>query len=333
MAPEDNVIATAGITRGVFLGSLGVLAFSFTLPATKAAVADFDPVVVGLARAVVAGLLAAIVLRATKTRVPARRHWARLAHVALGVVVGFPLFTTLALHHLSAAHGAVITGLLPAATALLAVVLAGEDPSRAFWLVSLAGLLSILVFSASQGAGRPRSGDLLALAAVALGAVGYAQGAVVARDIGGWRVICWALVLAFPVVLPVAAVAAYRAGLAGGPMAWAGLSYVSVVSMFLAFFAWYGGLAAGGVARISQIQLAQPVLTLVWSNVLLGEHIGPATVLAGGAVLACAVASQHTRTASVRSTKPSSYDGGPRPSGRRSSAPETARQALAVPDS
>lgn len=295
VAIDDNVIQRPRVTRGVLLGGLGVLMFSFTLPATKFAVADLNPVVVGLARAVVAGVLASIVLLATKAPFPARRHWGRIAQVALGVVVGFPMFSTLALYRLSSAHGAVITGLLPAATAVLAVLLAGEHPSRMFWLVSLLGLVSILAFSASQGAGLPRLGDLLALAAVAFGALGYAQGAVVARELGGWRVICWALVLAFPVVLPIAAAAAYRSGLVAGPKAWAGFSYVSVVSMFLAFFAWYGGLAAGGLARISQLQLAQPVLTLVWAYFLLGEHIGPATVMAGAGVLLCAAASQRTR--------------------------------------
>jgi drug/metabolite transporter (DMT)-like permease len=295
MKVTDNVTTPSRIAPGVLLGSLGILGFSFTLPATKAAVADLDPVVVGLGRAVVAAVLAAGVLVATRSPVPASRHWAKLGLVSVGVVIGFPLFSTLALHRLSAGHGAIITGLLPAATAVLAVLLAGERPVRAFWWVCLAGLLSVLVFAASQGAGRPQAADGLALLAVLFGAVGYAEGAIVARELGGWPVICWALVIAVPVVVPIAGVAVARAGLHAAPMAWAGFAYVSVVSMFLAFFPWYQGLAVGGVARVSQIQLAQPVLTLVWSFLLLGERVGPATVLAGAAVLTCAAASQRTR--------------------------------------
>ena len=295
MKAAGNVTAQAGIAAGVRLGALGVLGFSFTLPATKAAVADINPAVVGLGRAVVAGVLAGLVLWLTDTAVPARRHWPRLALVAAGVVVGFPLFTTLALHRLTVAHGAVITGLLPAATAVLAVLLGGERPAPAFWLICLAGLASVIAFAASQGAGRPRAADLLALTAVAFGAVGYSQGAVLARELGGWRVICWALVLALPVAVPVAGYAVARWGLSAGPKAWTGFAYVSVVSMFLAFFPWYQGLAVGGVARVSQVQLAQPVLTVVWSVLLLGEHVGPATIVAGAAVLVCAAASQRTR--------------------------------------
>ena len=276
-------------------GALGVLAFSLTLPATKAAVADLDATFVGLGRAVIAAALAGACLAVTRSGFPGPGQRFRLAVVSLGVVIGFPLFTALALHQLSSAHGAVITGLLPAATAVFAVLLTRERPSWAFWAVCLAGLVSVVLFAMSQGAGRPQVADLMALAAVVLGALGYAQGAVLAREMGGWRVICWALVFALPVVLPAVAVAASQAALSARPSAWAGFAYLSVVSMFLGFFAWYRGLALGGVARVSQVQLAQPVLTVAWSALLLGEHIGLATVLAGAAVLACAAASRRTR--------------------------------------
>jgi drug/metabolite transporter (DMT)-like permease len=300
MSAPNNATAHRAIAPGILLGALGVLGFSFTLPATKVAVADLDPMVVGLGRAVVAAALAALVLAATRTPFPASRHWARLVLVALGVVVGFPLFSTLALHRLTAAHGAVITGLLPAATAGLAAVSAGEQPSPFFWLVCLAGLVAVLAFAAAQGAGRPQPADLLALLAVGFGALGYSQGAILARELDGWRVICWALVIALPFALPIAGLAVLRSGFAARPPAWAGFAYVSVVSMFLAFFPWYQGLARGGVARVSQIQLAQPVLTFVWSWALLGEHVGGTTLLAGGAVLACAAASLRTRVRSSR---------------------------------
>jgi drug/metabolite transporter (DMT)-like permease len=257
-----------------------VLGFSFTLPATRLAVADLDATFVGLGRAVVAGVLAAIVLGLLREPPPPRRALPRLGVVALGVVVGFPLLSALALRHLTAAHGAVIVGLLPAATAAMAVIRAGERPSPAFWAASGAGLVAVLAFAATQGAGLPQAADLLVLAAVAVAAVGYTEGATLAREMGGWRVISWALVLSLPVVAPAAYAGAAGGGLHAGTDAWLGFAYVAVVSQFLAFFAWYAGLARGGVARIGQVQLAQPLLTLVWSAALIGEHVGVATVVA-----------------------------------------------------
>jgi drug/metabolite transporter (DMT)-like permease len=278
----------------VLLGFLGVLGFSFSLPATRLAVEELDASFVGLGRAVVAAALGALLLAALRQPRPARRHLRRLALVAVGVVVGFPLFTALALRELTAAHGAVIVGLLPAATAVLAVVRGGERPSRGFWIASAMGLVAVLSFAASQGAG-VEPADGLVLVAVALGALGYSEGGALARELGGWQTICWALVLSMPVVAPPALLAAATGDLSGGAEAWLGFAYVSVVSMFLGFFAWYAGLARGGVAKIGQVQLAQPVLTLAWSAFLLGEAVGPATIAAALLVLASVAATQRTR--------------------------------------
>lgn len=254
------------------------------------------------------------VLAARREPLPARRHLVHLAVVALGIVIGFPLLTSLALAHVPAAHGAVVVALLPAATAAMAVLRAGERPPGRFWVAAAAGLVAVLVFAVSQGAGRPATGDLLILAAVALGAVGYAEGGALAREIGGWRVICWALVLAAPLLVPVVAWQVARTGLHAGVDAWLGFAYVSVFSMFLGFFAWYRGLALGGVARIGQLQLAQPALTLVWSALILGERFGAGTALAALAVLGCAAATQR-----VRVLPPP-----PRPLGPRASDPVAA---------
>jgi len=282
-------------TDGVLLGGLGVLCFSLTLPATRAADPALGGIVVGLGRALVAAVLAGLLLVARRERLPARRHWPGLLIVAVGVVVGFPLCSALALQHLPATHGAVVTGLLPAATAVMAVLRADERPPRAFWLGVAAGVVAVLVFAAVQGAGRPRAADLLLLAAVALGGLGYAEGGRLARELGGWRVICWALLLAAPfLVLPVA-LSLPRSGAVIPPGAWLGFAYVSCVSMFLGFFAWYRGLARGGVARIGQLQLLQPVLTLGWSAALLGERVTPPTVLAALLVIGSAALSQRTR--------------------------------------
>lgn len=264
-----------------------MLAFSFTFPASRAALPAFGAVTVGLGRTVVAAGLAAVCLVVARSPRPSRPQLRRLGLVAAGVVIGFPICSSLALQDTTSAHGAVLIGLLPAATAAVAVVRGGERPPWTFWAACGLGVVAVLVFAAVQGAGRVRVADLWLLAAVALGALGYAEGGALARELGGWQVISWALLIALPVVAPVAAVGLLvRPPLDPSPAAWLGLAYVSVVSMFAGFFAWYRGLAAGGVARISQLQLAQPVLTLAWSALLLAEHIGPGTIVAGLAVIA-----------------------------------------------
>jgi drug/metabolite transporter (DMT)-like permease len=283
----------------VLLGFLGVLAFSFTLPATRVAVEDLDATFVGVGRAVVAGLLAAALLKLSHQPRPTRAQLRPLALVALGVVLGFPLFTALALQSLPSAQGAVIVGVLPAATAVAAVLFAGERPSPGFWAASGAGLVAVLVFASAQGAGLPSAAHGLVLVAVAFCALGYAKGGVLSRSLGGWQTICWALVLSLPLTIPVTLVTAAAGDLSGGTDAWGAFAYVSVVSMFLGFFAWYAGLARGGIAQIGQVQLSQPVLTLLWAALLLGEHISPGMVVAALAVLACVVATQRTRVQAV----------------------------------
>jgi len=279
----------------LFLGFLGVLAFSFTLPATRVAVEELDPTFVGIGREALAAVPAALILLLTRAPRPSRPHLRRLGLVALGVVFGWPLFSALALRDLTSAHSAVIVGLLPAATAVAAVLRAGERPSRGFWLASFAGLVAVLAFAASQGAGLLSTADLLILVAVALGAVGYAEGGALARELGGWRVICWAVVLSVPLTLPIGVLAAVGSDLHAGSDAWLGFAYVAAVSALFGFFPWYAGLARGGVAQIGQIQLIQPLLTLAWSAWLLGEHIGAATLLASIAVVASVVATQRAR--------------------------------------
>ena len=257
----------------LLLGFLGVLGFSFTLPATRVAVEELDPTFVGLGRAVVAGALAATLARRCRaSRCPRAISAASSALVALGVVLGLPALAALALRDLPSAHAAVIVGILPAATAVAAVVRAGERPSRGFWLRAgrpggRAG------FAAAQGAGTPRAGDLLLLAAVALGALGYAEGAVLSREIGGGTTISWALVLSLPVTVR------HRAHGGRGrrrPQRRAGrlarLRLRGAREHVPRLLRLVRGAGAGGVAKIGQVQLAQPVLTLVWSALLLGER-------------------------------------------------------------
>jgi len=303
---------------GVALGALGVLGFSFSLPATKLAVEGLDAWFVAFGRAVAAAALAVVVLAVARAPRPSPGQWRRLGLVAAGVVVGFPLFTSLALQSTDASHGAVVIAVLPAATALAAVARAGERPSLGFWAAALAGLAVVVAFALGQASGALTGADLLLLAAVAVCAVGYAEGGRLARELGGARTICWALVLSLPVTLPVAVVAGPAAAT---PDAWLGFAYVSAVSMFLGFFAWYAGLARGGVAKVGQVQLAQPLLTLGWSAAVLGEHVGPGTLLAALAVLACVVATQRARVGIQSAPCPPSAR-----RSRRSPTPSAARR-------
>ena len=298
MGASSNAIRKAPITRpraGLALGLLGVLGFSFSLPATRLAVGDLDPWFVTFARAVAAAALAALYLLAVRAPLPTRSQWRRLAVVAGGAVVGFPLLTGLALVTSESQHGAVVVALLPAATALAAVALANERPGALFWTAAIAGLLVVVTFTVANSGGAITGADVFLLGAVAVCAVAYAEGGALSRDLGGARTICWALVLSLPVTIPIAAVSAATTSLHAEPAAWLGLAYISVISMFLGFFAWYAGLARGGVARVGQVQLLQPLLTFLWAGLILGEHVGLGTVLAATGVLASVVVTQRAR--------------------------------------
>ena len=272
--------------RGLLLGLVGVLAFSGTLPATRAAVAHLDPVFVGLGRAVVAAVLAAAVLLATRSPWPPPTAWRPLVVVAAGVVVGWPVLSAYAMRHVPAAHGAVVAGLLPLATALAGAWLAHERPTRRFWACAVFGSAVVVAFALWEGGGAPQLADLLLVAAVAAAAVGYAEGAKLARTMGGWQVICWVLVLSAPfLILPTLVAAQWRIPDAPWP-AWAGFAYVAAISMFLGFFAWYRGLALGGIAVVGQTQLLQPFFTIFGSAWLLSERVDPATLVAAALVVA-----------------------------------------------
>ncbi|MBE1464614.1 DMT family transporter [Kibdelosporangium phytohabitans] len=296
MKAESNVIAPSRVTPGLALGALGVLGFSFSLPATRLAVGGLDPWFVAFGRAAVAGLLAITYLAFVRAPRPTRRQVTRLAIVALGIVVGFPLFTSLALTTQTAAHGAVVIAGLPMATAVWAVARAGERPGRGFWLASGAGFVAVLGFVATTGAvsGGLELADLFLLIAIVLCGLGYAEGGALARELGGARTVCWALVVSMPVTVPVALVTVDFSN--AGSSSWFGFAYVTVISMFLGFFAWYAGLARGGVAKVGQVQLAQPILNLTWSAFLLHEPVGWLTVAAAAAVLTCVVWTQRSRS-------------------------------------
>ncbi|MFF3227030.1 DMT family transporter [Nocardia suismassiliense] len=278
-------------------GLIGVAAFSFTMPLTRIAVGGLSPLFIGSGRAVVAAVLAGVALAVTRQAFPSGAQWVRLAVVAAGVVVGFPVLTSYALTVTPASHGAVVVGLLPAATAVMAVLRTGERPARAFWLFSLAGAIAAVVFALVEGGGfgEVHGADLLLFGAVVAAAVGYAEGGLLAREIGSWQTVSWALVLSAPLMLTLAGVAVADQAPAATAVEWACFAYLSVVSMYLGFFAWYRGLAIGPMARVSQVQLVQPVMSICWAALLLGERIGWLTFAGGLVVIACAGGAVRTR--------------------------------------
>ena len=274
-------------SRGWLNGFIGVLIFSGSLPATRVAVADFDPVFLTAARATIAGLIALAALRLLRAPRPTRAQAGPLAIVAAGVVIGFPLLTALALRHVTSAHSIVFIALLPLSTAAFGVLRGGERPRAALWIFSVLGSLLVVAFAAAQGLSAAPAGDLLMLAAIAVCGLGYAEGAKLSRALGGWQVICWALALALPFML---GLALWRlpASVAGvGAAAWAGLGYVSLFSMLIGFVFWYRGLAQGGIAAVGQLQLLQPLFGLALAAGLLREAVSPAMLAVTVAVIGC----------------------------------------------
>lgn len=273
-------------TRGMLLGLCGVAGFSVTLPATRVAVAHLDPLLVGLGRAVVAGLLAALLLWATRQPFPRRAQFKSLALSAACVVLGFPLLSSLAMRSLPAAHAALMVGVIPLLTVAASALRGGERPSVGFWGAALGGAALVLGYALTKGDGRLQAADALLLAAALVVAVGYAEGGRLARSLGGWQAICWSLVFAAPFLLPPVIYSGLRHGLAAPLQSWLGFAYVSVVSQLLAFFLWYQGMALGGVARVSQVQLLQPFMTLGVAALLLGEPVTPSMLAFAVAVAA-----------------------------------------------
>jgi drug/metabolite transporter (DMT)-like permease len=285
--------------KGWLSGLAGVLIFSGSLPATRVAVIDFDPVFVTLARASIAGVIGLLLLALSRQRLPERGDVPSLAIVAAGVVIGFPLLTALALRHMAAAPSIIFTGLLPLATALFGVVRGGERPGGRFWLFAGLGSLCVGGFAWSPASLSAPGGDLLMLAAIIVCGLGYAEGAVLARRLGGWQVICWALVLALPFMLAGLLLVARPVWSSVGASAWIGLLYVSLFSMLIGFMFWYRGLALGGIAAVGQLQLVQPFFALGLAAVLLHEPVSRSMVLVLLAVLACVAGARHFSTRKI----------------------------------
>jgi len=283
---------TAQTSKGLWLGLLGIVIFSVTLPMTRLAVGtpeapQMSGLFIALGRAVVAAGLSAVFLLATRAPFPRREDWWPLVATAGGVVFGFPLFTSIAMRYVEAVHAAVIIGALPLATAAVGALLHRQRPSAGFWLCAAAGSALVIAFAILRSGSGGLSislADLLLLAAVLCAAVGYGYGARLSQRMRAEHVICWALLLSLPLTLPLAALSWPTGAIKAS--AWWGFGYVAVFSMWLGFFAWYRGLALGGTVRVSQVQLVQPFLSMLFAVPLLGERLDAVTVGFGLAVIA-----------------------------------------------
>lgn len=272
-------------TKGMLFGTIGVAIFSLTLPFTRLAVAELHPVFIALGRAVVAAVCAGVLLWWVRAPLPTRQQWRALAITSLGCVIGFPVFSSIAMRYVPASHGAIVAGILPLATALFGALRFGERPSFGFWLAAFIGSGIVVGFALQQGGGTLQFADLALFAAVVAAAMGYAEGGRLSQTMGGQQVISWALVLSVPVLLPVTAWYGWSYGVAASAQAWVAFGYVSLFSMFIGFFFWYKGLALGGIARVGQMQLLQPFLTILGAVVILGESLQASTLLFALAII------------------------------------------------
>ncbi|GAB1438414.1 DMT family transporter [Providencia sp.] len=289
---EQTLSTPANPMRGWINGFIGVVIFSGSLPATKIAIHGFSPDFLTAGRASIAGLIALLILVLLRQKLPTKAHLIPLAIVAVGGVIGFPLLTALALRYVSSAHSIVFIGLLPLATAFFAVIRARECPRKLFWMFSVLGSLFVIGFALLQGGQSTLLGDAYMIAAILLCGLGYAEGAVLSKQLGSWQVICWALVISLPIML-VLGIVLWPENLTTIPTsAWAGLLYVSLFSMLIGFFFWYRGLAEGGIASVGQLQLLQPFIGLLLSAWLLNEAVSGLMIASTCGVLLCVAASK-----------------------------------------
>lgn len=267
-------------SKGMFLGLVGVVSFGLTLPATRFIIPYFEPVFIGLGRAVIASFVAALLLIATKQTRPSKNQFYQLLGVASGVVVGFPILSAWAMQTVPASHGGVVLGVLPLATAIVGSMVSNEKPSVAFWICGIVGSAVVIAYSLLQGVGEFQTGDFFLLGAIVSAATGYALGGKLSKEIGGWQVICWALVISFPFIIVPAWLEAPQDAVGSLPLnVILSFLYLALVSQLFGFFFWNKGLALGGVARVSQTQLLQPIVTLVASALLINETINVQTIV------------------------------------------------------
>jgi drug/metabolite transporter (DMT)-like permease len=282
---------------GLVLGFVGMVIFGGTLPATRIAVSAIDPMALTALRTAIAGLCSLALLIVLRRPLPPRSLWPQLAIAMLCVSVLFPLLMALAVQTVDASHGGVVLGILPIATALVAVTITHERPRPLFWVASIAGAALVVAFALRQGGGALSAGDLLLFAAVAVAAIGYAFSGRLTAQMPGWEVISWVLVMALPISLPAVALTMPADLTQISLKPWLALLYVAVFSQWIGFFAWNAGMAMGGIARVSQVQLLQPFVTFALAAFFNGETITLQIVLFATAVVATVAISTRTRAA------------------------------------
>lgn len=265
--------------RGIFLGFLGVLIFSFTLPVTRLIVPFMDPIFLGLGRSVVAGVIAALILFVLKQPLPSKRQAGLLLLTACGVVWGFPVLSALGMQTVPASHGSVVTGLLPLLTVIFATLITKELPSLGFWVAALFGASLVIGFSLLKGGAEFHRGDLYLFGSSIIGGMGYAVGGKVSKEMGGWQVICWALVLSFPVTTTGAWLLKPDDIFSFPAYVYPSFLYLALMSQLFGFFFWNKGLVLGGIARVSQIQLLQPFMSIIAAIIVLGESVDMITYI------------------------------------------------------
>ncbi len=277
-------------SKGILLGFIGIAIFSLTLPATRFITPYFDPIFIGLGRASVAAIFAAIILFFFKPPLPNKQQLKYLIVTASGVVIGFPVLTSWAMKTVHASHAGVVIAIIPLLTAIIATLISKERPSKCFWLISFIGTTIVVSYTLLQGNLRFQTGDLLLLAGSLLGALGYAVGGKVSQQLGGWQVICWVLLISFPFIIVPTLLNQPEDYTTIPTEVWLSFTYLALMSQLFGFFLWYKGLAIGGIARVSQVQLSQPFLTIIASIILLNEHFNSTTFLfAIGIVLVIAI--------------------------------------------
>lgn len=284
------------IGLGLMLGAVGVVIFGGTLPFTRLAVAGLDPWFVTVGRAAIAGILSAVVLVATRRSLPDAQSLRILALISVCLVAGFPAFSALAMTRMEASHGGVVLGILPLATAVVAIRVAGERPAPTFWIAAIAGAAIVTAFALRNGVGGVGMGELWLAGTIVSGALGYTLSGQLARTMPGWEVISWALVIALPVAIP-AAIVLWPSDMARVPEpSWWAFAYVTLMSQYLAFFAWNAGLAMGGVSRVSQVQLLQIFVTLIIAALLNDEKVDTTTWLVAALVVVIVRMASQART-------------------------------------
>ena len=275
------------LRRGYIFGFIGIAIFALTLPFTRLAVREFDPLFLSIGRTVLAAGVAIPILAFNKQPWPNLADFYKLLFVVAGVVFGFPIFSAIAMRSAPASHSAVVLGALPLATALMSTIFAGERPSLTFWGWSILGSALVIAFALLDGGAELHSADILLIMAVLAASMGYAAGGQLSRKLGGWQVICWALIVALPISLPITLYLARNITGHESLVGWGCFAYMSFMSQLLGFFAWNKGLATGGVAKVGQVQLLQSFISLLVAATILGETISPRTIIFALLVAAC----------------------------------------------